>query len=81
MLLDILNINIFPQVRQNKYGKSLISEKGICSLSPLFKSSLENEIFRNFTEHSIDYGLLRYMNEFGYKNYGYPFLKALSNIQ
>ncbi|MDR4969508.1 MAG: DUF3427 domain-containing protein, partial [Acholeplasmataceae bacterium] len=25
--------------------------------------------------HTIDYGLLRYMNEFGYHNYGYPFLK------
>ena len=73
--INYLNHQYFSSTETSKYGKPLDIENDQITLSKSFIDQLDDHVFKDFVEHTIDYGLLRYMDDFGYHNYGYPFLK------
>jgi superfamily II DNA or RNA helicase/HKD family nuclease len=61
-----------------KYGQFIFSDGLRYSLSPSFMNLRDDTLFMSFIQNTLDYGLTRYHHEFGYSNYGHPFLKPHS---
>ncbi|MCX6312212.1 MAG: DUF3427 domain-containing protein, partial [Bacteroidetes bacterium] len=60
--------------KKNKL-KLFVFDGKIISRTPLFNSILKNSKFKKQIIEQIEYGLVRYGNEFGSADYGYPFFK------
>jgi superfamily II DNA or RNA helicase/HKD family nuclease len=73
--ISYLDHKFFSSTETKKFGKPILIEHNSISLRNSLKKYLKNKIFKDFIDHTIDYGLLRYMDEYGYHNFGYPFLK------
>ncbi|AUD65813.1 hypothetical protein BK011_08990 [Tenericutes bacterium MZ-XQ] len=73
--LNYLNHQYFSSTEKSKYGKPITIQDDNISLAESLMKKLNDSVYKDFVEHTIDYGLLRYMDDFGYHNYGYPFLK------
>ena len=71
----------FSSEESKKYGKTLNSTNELIALSAEFRGFLLNDIFSEIINDSLEYGLMRYLHEFGRENYGYPFLKLFQSYK
>ncbi|WP_300361479.1 DUF3427 domain-containing protein [Fusobacterium sp.] len=55
--------------------KLVENENFILRKTEIFKKSLENKEIKKYLEEAILFGIREYINKFGNKNYGIPFLK------
>ena len=70
-----LDFEYFDKAQVSRYEKCVSIKNDSISKSEAFKKVLQNPIMKIFIEDSINYGLLKYEDEYGDINYGIPFLK------
>ncbi len=72
---EYLHQNYFDKAQVSRYLKLVDLDKNRLVLSTAFREILKNEKYKNIIENSLEYGLLLYERDFGFEDYGMPFLK------
>ena len=73
--LEFLDFKYFDSAQVIRYEKCISIKNDLVSKSQVFREVLENATMKNFIEDNLNYGLLKYEDEYGTQNFGTPFLK------
>jgi len=79
--LNCLNGNYYDIAQIKNNVKCFNFKDGILSTTMDFRKIVGNKKYRIYIEDVINYGLVRYENEFGSKYYGVPFFKLYEQYQ
>ncbi|WP_426348810.1 DEAD/DEAH box helicase [Alloiococcus sp. CFN-8] len=70
-----LNQDFYDPAQKKRFEKLVQLNENILYPSIQLKNGLQNKELKGYFEDLINYGLLRYQNNFGSENYGIPFFK------
>ena len=74
-----LNGDFFDSVDLKRCPKLFNLNNSIIEKTELFDTVLKNDNIKNYILEILDYGLLKYKEVFGLKDYGFPFFKLYEN--
>lgn len=70
-----LELSLFDDSAKKKMIKLIDVDEDSVSINTDFNKLVTNQFYKKYILDTIEYGLIKYLNDFGTKNYGYPFLK------
>lgn len=74
------NSDFHTDKEENPY-KMISKEQELLKMDEGFKNKVKNSIYYELVMNSLDYGILRYQEEFGKNKLSYPYLKLYNNYK
>jgi superfamily II DNA or RNA helicase len=78
---ECMNQNYYDSVQKNSKLKLFTYSSGLLTKTPIFKTVLENDEYRQYIEDIVTYGIFRYEKEYREEYYGVPHFKLYEQYQ